>query len=122
MWRLYNQVRGTDLQEEQSFFRNTFDTQYNINSGFRSPRTDVCSTWISIEERLKSESDTRKRNELIIEKSTHRLIYKSFYKIRQDNREHIQTITFDCQKNQALRFLINRRITADISDFIILLL
>lgn len=38
----------------------------------------------------------------MIEKRIHRLKYKAFYKILQDDSAHIQTITFDCQKNQAL--------------------
>ncbi|CAG9782301.1 unnamed protein product [Diatraea saccharalis] len=38
----------------------------------------------------------------MIEKRIHRLKYKAFYKIIQNESEHVQTITFDCQKNQDL--------------------
>lgn len=100
MWRLYNAENDSDLRVQQSFFRKIFNTYYNI--GFGSPRTDVCSACISLQERIKTERDPLKKQELMTEKRIHRLKYKAFYQILQDNDPSIKIITFDCQKNQAL--------------------
>ncbi|KAL0868250.1 hypothetical protein ABMA27_007781 [Loxostege sticticalis] len=100
MWRMYNQERDEELKVKQSFFRKIVNTSYNF--GFGSPRTDVCSTCISLQERLKTEKDPSKRNELLVEKRIHRLKYKAFYNILQEENEAIKTISFDCQKNQPL--------------------
>ncbi|XP_069355603.1 uncharacterized protein [Maniola hyperantus] len=100
MWRMYNAARDEDLRVKQSFFRHVFNTKYNI--GFGNPRTDVCSTCIELLERIKTEKDASKKNVLMAEKRIHRLKYKAFYAILQEENEIIQTITFDCQKNQAM--------------------
>ncbi|CAG5008191.1 unnamed protein product [Parnassius apollo] len=100
MWRMYNQERDEDLKVKQSFFRKIVNNSYNF--GFGSPRTDVCSTCISLQERLKNEKSPIKRNELMIEKRIHRLKYKAFYNIIKEENKDILTITFDCQKNQPL--------------------
>lgn len=100
MWRMYNAARDEDLRVKQSFFRHIFNTKYNI--GFGNPRTDVCSTCIELSERIKTEKDASKKSELMVEKRLHRLRYKTFYKILQDENENIQTISFDCQKNQPI--------------------
>ncbi|CAK1589044.1 unnamed protein product [Parnassius mnemosyne] len=100
MWRMYNSEREYDLKVKQSFFRKIFCTDYNI--GFGSPRTDVCSTCISLQEQMKAGTDPRNKNQLITEKRIHRLKYKAFYKILQEDADFLKTITFDCQKNQAL--------------------
>lgn len=78
LWRVYNAEHQNDLKVKQCFFRNIFNTFYNI--GFGSPRTDVCSTCTSLQEQIKAESDTRKRHELMTNKRIHRLKYKRFIK------------------------------------------
>lgn len=100
MWRMYNAERDIDLRVKQSFFRKIFNTNYNI--GFGSPRTDVCSTCISLQERIKAEKDPLKKQEIITEKRIHRLKYKAFYQILREDDQYMKTITFDCQKNQPL--------------------
>lgn len=100
MWRMYNNARDAELKVKQSFFRKIFNTYYNI--GFGSPRTDVCSTCISLQEQLKVEKDPTKRNELMIQKRIHSLKYKAFYSILKEESETTKTISFDCQKNQPL--------------------
>lgn len=100
MWRMYNQSYEQDLQVKQHFFRKIFNQNYNI--GFGTPRTDVCSTCTEIGERLKVETDTTKKNHYIIEKRIHRLKYKAFYSILREEADGLLTISFDCQKNQAL--------------------
>ncbi|CAF4757729.1 unnamed protein product [Pieris macdunnoughi] len=99
MWRIYNESHEPDLQVKQHFLRNVFNKYYNI--GFGTPRTDVCSTCTEIGERLKAEKDVANKNQFIIEKRIHRLKYKAFYRILQE-ADGLLTISFDCQKNQAL--------------------
>lgn len=54
MWR-NNSEQENDLKVKQGFFRNVFRSEYNI--GLWSPRTDVCSTCISLQEKIKSTPD-----------------------------------------------------------------
>lgn len=85
MLRMYNNERDEESKVKQSFFRKIVNTSYNF--GFGSPRTDVCSTCISLQDRLKNEKDPMKRNELMAEKRIHRLKYKAFYNILQEENE-----------------------------------
>ncbi|CAH4033133.1 unnamed protein product [Pieris brassicae] len=94
MWRIYNESCEPDLQVKQHFFRNVFNKYYNI--GFGTP------------ERLKAEKDVSNKNQLIIEKRIHRLKYRAFYSILQEEADRLLTISFDCQKNQALPKLPDR--------------
>lgn len=67
LWRVYLSKTG-HLAVKQSFFRNIFNTQYNV--GFGTPRTDVCSTCLSLMEKIKQEKDPGKKTELITEKKS----------------------------------------------------
>lgn len=67
--------------------------------GYVSPRTDVCSTCLSLAERIKREKNERLRNDLLIEKRVHRLKYQTFYKTLKDTDEKLLIISYDCQKN-----------------------
>lgn len=100
MWRMYNNEREVDLQVKQGFFRKIFNSKYNI--GFENPRTDVCSTCISLQELIKNETDPAKKQEAMTQKRIHRLKYKAFYALLQEEDKSIKTISFDCQKNQSL--------------------
>ncbi|CAF4891377.1 unnamed protein product [Pieris macdunnoughi] len=53
-------------------------------------------------EPMYAEKDVANKNQLIIEKRIHRLKYKAFYSILQEEADGLLTIYFDCQKNQAL--------------------
>lgn len=99
LWRMYNKDHPS-LEVKQHFFRNIFNTCYNI--GFGTPRSDVCSTCLLLDERIKKESNTENKNKLMTEKRVHRLRFKAFYEILQEQRPDLLTISFDCQKNLAL--------------------
>ncbi|XP_039278564.1 uncharacterized protein LOC120350175 [Nilaparvata lugens] len=99
LWRIYSS-KNKNLAVKLSFFRKIFNTQYNI--GFGTPRTDVCSTCLSLREKIKCEMDAVKKNELLTEKRVHRLRYKAFYKKLQEKDNDILILSFDCQKNLAL--------------------
>ncbi|GBP44071.1 hypothetical protein EVAR_85225_1 [Eumeta japonica] len=99
LWRMYNKDHPT-LKVKQHFFRNIFNCCYNI--GFGTPRTDVCSTCLLLDENIKKETNAEIKNKLIIEKRVHRLRFKAFYEILREQRSDLLTMSFDCQKNLGL--------------------
>lgn len=99
LWRVYSSETG-QLAVKLSFFCKIFNTQYNVDFG--TPRTDVCSTCLSLREKIKQEKYAGKRTELITEKRVHRLQYKAFYSKLKDTDNNTLILSFDCQKNLAL--------------------
>lgn len=79
------QSKADNVPVKLSYFREIFNTKYNL--GFCSPRTDVCSTCLSVTERIKREVDVAKNNDLITEKRVHRFKFKTFYEKLQDPDE-----------------------------------
>ncbi|KAH9632997.1 hypothetical protein HF086_000357 [Spodoptera exigua] len=67
-----------------------------------SKRSDVCSTCLQLDENIKKETNAETKNKLIIEKRVHRLRFKAFYEILQEQRSDLLTMSFDCQKNLGL--------------------
>lgn len=51
LWRIYSEPERNNPDVKECFFRNIFNSSYNI--GFGSPRTDACSTCLELSERLK---------------------------------------------------------------------
>lgn len=99
LWKMY--LDDTEsLSVKQSFFRKIFNTRYNL--GFGTPRTDVCSTCLSLTEKIKIENDSKKRLDLMIEKRVHNLKAKAFYEKLKDKDKKILILSFDCQKNLPL--------------------
>jgi hypothetical protein len=95
LWGLYSS-KADNLPVKLSYFREILNTKYNL--GFGTPRTDVCSTCLSLNERIKREVDVAKKNHLITEKRVHRLKYKAFYEKLQDPDEKKLILSYDCQK------------------------
>lgn len=85
---------------KRSNFRHVFNTNFNI--GFGSPRTEVCSTCTSLDERLKYTDDLDKKKALFVEKRIHTLKAQSFYTYLKEKRDDLLIFSFDCQKNQVL--------------------
>lgn len=101
MWRLYqSQVTDESLSVKHWYFRNVFNTYFNI--GFGSPRTDVCSTCISLDEKKKAEKNEEEKNKLITEKRVHMLKAKAFYSLLKEKKSDLIILSFDCQKNLIL--------------------
>ncbi|XP_039297057.1 uncharacterized protein LOC120354249 [Nilaparvata lugens] len=96
LFMMYSAENG-NVPVKESYFRNIFNTNYNL--GFRSPRTDVCSTCLCLQEKIKAESDPGKKSNLLIEKRVHKLRAKAFYNKLQDTDENLLILSFDCQKN-----------------------
>lgn len=101
MWRLYNeQCLEVSLKVRECFFRNIFNREYNI--GFGSPRTDVCSTCLSLTERIKHENNADKKQDLMVEKRVHKLRAAAFFQHLREERRGLMTFSYDCQKNLVL--------------------
>lgn len=100
MWKMYCEKSSPEEQVKESYFRDVFNSNYNI--GFGSPRTDVCSRCTELDEKIKSEKDMRAKNTFIIEKRVHTLKSRAFYQLLREEKEGMVTLSFDCQKNQVL--------------------
>jgi hypothetical protein len=80
MWKMYNSSIADgegNLKVTHWYFRNIFNTKYNL--GFGTPRVDVCSTCLQLEERLKHVGPGVEKQQLITEKRVHKLRAKGFY-------------------------------------------
>lgn len=101
MWRMYDKETDDEsLKVKDSFFRRIFRTKFNI--GFGSPRTDACSTCISLHERIRHEKQVDLKQNLIAQKRLHKLKAKAFYNLLKEKRDDLLIVSFDCQKNQVL--------------------
>lgn len=101
MWKIYqSETDDPSLRVKKTYFRKIFNTQFNI--GFGTPRTDVCSTCISLNEMIKLETNPEKKQDLCVQKRVHTLKAQAFYKLLQEERCDLMTFSFDCQKNQVL--------------------
>lgn len=100
--KMYNNKPGLseDLKVKPSYFRYIFNRKFNL--GFKSPKTDACSTCIVIDEKLKNEKDPQKKSLLMINKRVHKLRAKSFYNRLKDNDPELLILSFDMQKNLCL--------------------
>lgn len=93
-------TQNNNLHVEYEFFRNIFNTNFNI--GFRAPYTDKCSTCTSLENRIASERDKTKKESLQTELKVHKHRANVFFEqLRTPNQNEI-TLSYDCQKNLVL--------------------
>lgn len=100
LWKLYCDKSSPNLKVKLSYFRNIFNTKFNI--GFGRPRSDVCSRCIELTEKIKYEANTELRNELMFQKTVHKRRAKAFFDFLRQEKSGLLTISFDCQKNQVL--------------------
>ncbi|KAJ8881466.1 hypothetical protein PR048_017947 [Dryococelus australis] len=90
LYRMYNTKATSSSQ-------NIIAREYNL--GFGSPVTNACSKCISLQERVKCETDMTKKNELLIELKVHKLRAKAFYSILKEEPPGVIQFSLDCQKN-----------------------
>lgn len=100
LWRMYNDQAENEIKVKSSYFRNLFRKKYNL--GFGTPRTDVCSQCLQFAEKLKTETDTSIRNDLIITHRVHKLKAKAFFDFVKEEAPNMLTLSFDCEKNLCL--------------------
>lgn len=96
--KLYKMYDGIPVRE--SYFRKIFNTEYNL--GFGNPRTDVCSTCLELNEKIRTIKDEAEKQNLITQKRIHKLKANAFYDLIRENKEDLLILSFDCQKNQPL--------------------
>lgn len=101
MWRIYDQqTTPSHIKVKETYFRKIFTTFFNI--GFGSPRTDVCSKCLELDEKIKTEKNEQHKQKLMVQKRLHKLRSKAFFELLREKRANLLTFTFDCQKNFAL--------------------
>lgn len=100
LWKIYNDKAEPNLQVRHCFFRNYFNTNYNV--GFGTPQTDMCSTCIQYKDKINRCTDSKVKNELITNKRVHALQAKSFYALLKQDSPECETFSFDCEKNLAI--------------------
>ncbi|CAK1590885.1 unnamed protein product [Parnassius mnemosyne] len=99
LFKLFKQVHPNS-PVKPSYFRSIFNEDFNL--GFGSPRTDVCSKCIKLQEKLKNENDPSKKSQLMTKKRIHKLRTQAFFKLLKDKKEQMITFSFDFQKNLVL--------------------
>lgn len=95
LFKLFKQAHP-DSPVKSSYFRSIFNQDFNL--GFGSPRTDVCSKCIEVQEKLKNENDPSRKIQLMTEKRIHKLRAQAFFKLLKEKKEEMITFSFDCQK------------------------
>ncbi|CAG4994357.1 unnamed protein product [Parnassius apollo] len=84
----------------KALFRKVFNTEFNL--GFGSSKTDICSTCLQFQEKIKFETDIAKKTKLMTSKQVHSLQAKDFYDVLKSKPAGVITFSFDCQKSQPL--------------------
>ena len=100
LWQMYNDKVNSELQVKQTFFRNIFNRNFNI--GFGSPRKDVCSTCLSLDEKIKRTLDYERKLKLIEKKKIHTTEANNFFDHLRESRDDLIIFSYDCQKNLPL--------------------
>lgn len=97
IYKLCKMYKERDIQPiaTRALFRKVFNTEFNL--GFGSLKTDICSTCLQFQEKIKVQTDINKKTELM-----------TFYEILKSKNEGILTFSYDCQKNQPLPKLLNQ--------------
>lgn len=100
MWKMYQNQQGDEsLKVRHCYFRNIFNTNYNI--GFKTPRVDVCSKCMELSEKIKRAQNEEKIT-LMAALRIHKLKAKCFFTFLREYDQQTLSISFDCQKNQVL--------------------
>lgn len=94
--KMYNGSVGCELKVKEAYFREVVNKNFNFYFG--SPKTDVCSTCLYLEEQLKQEKDVNKLNILETQKQEHKLRADTFYTRLKSENDEALFITFDCQR------------------------
>ncbi|CAH2102300.1 unnamed protein product [Euphydryas editha] len=100
MCTMYNDQAQVGHGVSKGLFRLVFNTSFNI--GFGSPRQNMCSTCLQLQERIKIEKSDATKIKLMTQLRIHKLRAKAFTKYLKEERDDLFTISFDCQKNLPL--------------------
>ncbi|CAH2101311.1 unnamed protein product [Euphydryas editha] len=100
MAKMYNDQAQENLKVKKLYFRAIFNTIFNL--GFGSPRVDVCSTCLQLNEKIKNVQNDSDKATLIAEKTVHKRRANEFFKMLKEDNRKIKIFSFDCQKNMPL--------------------
>lgn len=91
---------NTNLKVKESYFRNAFNTKYNV--GFGSPLKDTCSRCFELSRKIETANTPEDKQKFITEKRIHSLKAKAFYSLLKNPPDDTISMSFDCQKNNPL--------------------
>lgn len=100
LYSIYSSKTEENHRVKLNYFREYVNINYNI--GFGSPKTDVCSTCLRTDEKMKTTLTEEEKQNLITEQRVHKLKAKAFFKLLKTEYPNVQNFSFDCQKNLAL--------------------
>lgn len=99
-------ITDPNLLVKRSYFRFVFNNNFNI--GFKAPATDVCSICTMFKESIKFEKDVDQKQVSMNQLTVHKRRAKAFFKMLRTEKPNAITLSFDCQKNQALPKLFDQ--------------
>ncbi|XP_060801593.1 uncharacterized protein LOC132902028 [Amyelois transitella] len=94
--RIYNLSVPENLRVSRTMFHNIFYNEFNI--GFKSPATDACSVCILWTNKIKNETNSQRKQTLMIEKRVHKLRSNVFYELLRKPVANSIRLCFDLQK------------------------
>lgn len=100
LWKIYNEQAETSVKVKKSYFRNLFNTKFNI--GFGSPQTDVSSMCQQYTEKIKTYTEEKVKLDHMTQKAIHKKRAKAFYEYLKDQSPNVSIMSYDCQKNMPL--------------------
>lgn len=100
LWKMYSSPQLQNTPVKESYFRMVFNTCYNL--GFGSPRSDVCSVCLQLQEKIKSSATEESKNCFKTELLVHKKRAQAFYDLLREAEATTLVLSFDCQKNLPL--------------------
>lgn len=93
---MYNNRVNLNLQVTDSFFRYLFVMIYNVD--FCTPKTDLCSTCLQFQEKIKTVTDPGIINTLTVQQRLHKIRAKVVYEFLEENQENLEVVMFRLSK------------------------
>lgn len=97
LFKMYNKDVPNNLKVKAAFFISVFNNHFKI--GFGSPRTDMCSICLELDEQIKSSKDNIEKQTIMTTKRVHTLKAKAFYNLLREEIAGLKILSFNCQKN-----------------------
>lgn len=101
LWEQYDRASAENLKVKYWWFHRIFTKEFNLS--FKSPATDVCSTCLCFDNRLKTKSLTEVQKRQLKEKwRVHKNKAAMFFKALKRPPPRQVILTADCQKGEPL--------------------
>lgn len=99
-YNMYKVSVAEDLKVKASYLRHyLFVTRFNIR--FKSPSTDVCSTWLQLSEKIKVSNPQEVVNNLKTDLSINKTLASGFFDVIKKAEDNVAIISYDICKKYA---------------------